>query len=546
MNKLSMETALRMLKEIEERIQVIAFSEKEKYDNYIKRIQAIKQDLSSLDDRDNTIGEKNRVMETVGMLDLETKKYIEHGIRLDKYAINDDVTLILERQEPVSGKEKAKQTRIKLYKSICEDLKKLEQIDLGDIKKIKEQWDEEKKSTLEFSESEKEQIEEAISDVLLDYYIKYIKQNKAMPEDLDINEYTNVEEFAKRIKERLMEVISQQNVNRLKQLEYYNILKNLSVESIIDNAKIWEEITGVLVKFEEHHKVAIRRLEQEHRENFTFLTAEQCFGDNRLEIFNKRGTRAAITDFSILLGSYISNDHIESNSSLDGRTGYYWTKSEHGDGIDSRVVSPDGNRYYKYVDISHSGARPALPFSSIDSIPTNGEKGKRETDGILEVEYGYYPQKVAPRNMQKKLNFQNFQKILTRTGQKYTIGTGVSPKEHEEFKLYGKRYVRVKVNTRYGLNKITLSNGEKYSVGDYVWVEVSPIKWLVDEKAKIMVTDKIIFAGVQFEHTRDYKTEDFDKTDIKQFMDNYWSKDILQVLKQQQLAVKSSDDFEGR
>ena len=29
----------------------------------------------------------------------------------------------------------------------------------------------------------------------------------------------------------------------------------------------------------------------------TFLTEEQCFGNDKLDIFKKRGTKAAITDF---------------------------------------------------------------------------------------------------------------------------------------------------------------------------------------------------------------------------------------------------------
>ena len=72
--------------------------------------------------------------------------------------------------------------------------------------------------------------------------------------------------------------------------------------------------------------------------NFTFLTEEQYFGSDKLDILEKRGTKAAITDFSILLGAYVSdNNHIDNDSSLEGRTGYYWTKSDDGDN-DARVV----------------------------------------------------------------------------------------------------------------------------------------------------------------------------------------------------------------
>jgi hypothetical protein len=38
--------------------------------------------------------------------------------------------------------------------------------------------------------------------------------------------------------------------------------------------------------------------------NFTFLTEEQYLGSDKLEILEKRGTKAAITDFSILFWTY--------------------------------------------------------------------------------------------------------------------------------------------------------------------------------------------------------------------------------------------------
>ena len=64
--------------------------------------------------------------------------------------------------------------------------------------------------------------------------------------------------------------------------------------------------------------------------DFTFLTEEQYFGSDKLDIIKKRGTQAAITDFSVLLGGWFSDYHIDNDSSLEGRTGGYWTKSDNG------------------------------------------------------------------------------------------------------------------------------------------------------------------------------------------------------------------------
>ena len=269
--------------------------------------------------------------------------------------------------------------------------------------------------------------------------------------------------------------------------------------------------------------------------NFTFLTQEQCFGSDKLDILKKRGTKAAITDFSILLGAYVSDYHIDNDSSLEGRTGYYWTKSDDGDN-DARVVLDTGNSYSHYVYTRHGGARPALPFSSISSIPTNGESGKRAKDGVLEVEYGYYPQKAVSRDMQERLERAYRSGNISKTRNSYTTDSRrynaynekFVPKQHEEYEYNGKRYVRVEANSDFGSNTFTLSNGENYRDGDNVWVEVSPVKWLVDERAKVMITDKLIFSGVQFNHTRNYHTRDFDRTDIKTFMDRYLSRDLVQ------------------
>lgn len=62
--------------------------------------------------------------------------------------------------------------------------------------------------------------------------------------------------------------------------------------------------------------------------NFTFLTDEQIFGDNQLDILKKYGTKCAITDFSILLGGYVaSTSYTSEGSTKKDRTGWWWTKT---------------------------------------------------------------------------------------------------------------------------------------------------------------------------------------------------------------------------
>lgn len=276
--------------------------------------------------------------------------------------------------------------------------------------------------------------------------------------------------------------------------------------------------------------------------DFTFLTAGQIVGSNQIDVIKKRGTKAAVTDFSILLGGRVGKDycHIDSDDSLAGRTGYYWTKSDAGLWGDfahkAHTVNTYGYIEKSDVYIRDGGARPALPFSSIDRIPTNGGSGKRARDGVLEVEYGYYPQKAVSKDMQERLERAYRSGSISRTRNCYTTdsrkhneyGEKFKAQRHEEYEYKGKRYVRVEANfISDGGSK--LSNGESYSNGDQVWVEVEPIKWLVSERDKLMLAGKIIFAGVQFKHERNYHTEDFGETDIKKFIDDCWARDIEQV-----------------
>lgn len=134
--------------------------------------------------------------------------------------------------------------------------------------------------------------------------------------------------------------------------------------------------------------------------SFTFLSVKQVFGDKALDIIKRYGTKAAITDFSILLGGYVSSNYYtnEGNTGMD-RTGVYWTKTD--DGYNgARVVSYYGNIDDYHVYERDDGCRPALPYSSIQSICSNGVRDNFE---IKEVEYGEYSQTIVDESYFKEL-----------------------------------------------------------------------------------------------------------------------------------------------
>ncbi len=116
---------------------------------------------------------------------------------------------------------------------------------------------------------------------------------------------------------------------------------------------------------------------------FTLLENDQIFGDNKLEIFKIMGTKAAVTDYAILTGAYVSNSYtLDDDNSLKSRTGWYWTKTPYESGdYAARAVNYDGNRSFNSVNNCTSGVRPALPYSSISEISPSGARGTNKKGG---------------------------------------------------------------------------------------------------------------------------------------------------------------------
>lgn len=263
--------------------------------------------------------------------------------------------------------------------------------------------------------------------------------------------------------------------------------------------------------------------------NFTFLTEEQIFGNNQLDILKKYGTKCAMTDFSILLGGYVSSTNYTSEGkNLKDRTGWWWTKSPDGTD-DARVVILNGFSSCYNVFIRYGGARPALPYSSISSISSNGVRG---ASGIKEIEYGEYPQTIVNENYSRELENAYNNGNLRITGKSYTTDSvnyqdfnkSFQARTHTEYEYNGSKYIRF-VGDENGADSV-LSDGRTIKSKDVYWVYVEPIIWLVDEKEDIALSKKLIFSGVQFKNRSDYKG-DFDKTDIKKFMDDDFSKEIV-------------------
>lgn len=292
-------------------------------------------------------------------------------------------------------------------------------------------------------------------------------------------------------------------------------------------------------------------------QNLTLLSEGQIWGNRkepRLDVIRKYGTKAAITDLCVLTGSYLCEDtdyNIDEDKSLTGRTSWFWTRSDDGDN-DVRAVYQRGGRRSRYRYARNGAVRPVLQSSVIFSqISPNRVRGYNGTE---EVEYGQYPQNAADSIMQNILESEYY-RGMNKTGKSYTFDsvnsydyvTRFKPVTYEEYEYQGKEYIRIKANSDFRGRKFKLSNGVEYRDGDYVWVEVSPVKWLIDDRTGILISKKGLVSGIRFLNKMTEYKGDFDRTEMKEYLDRYMLQDLTQTVtftRVQNMTPEEKERFE--
>lgn len=273
----------------------------------------------------------------------------------------------------------------------------------------------------------------------------------------------------------------------------------------------------------------------------TFLFLTQIYGEKRLKMFDKLEAMSTPSDFAVLLGAYITANYWDYNKGpLEEKYGYYWTKTND-NYRNVIVIRPDGSSIGEDLDWRNFGVRPVLPYSK---IANEAKAIENLGDGVLVVGFGDYPQKAVSLELQTELELLYSSGNLLTTGKHYTTDSrkyneynaNFQILEHIEYEHNGKKYVRVKANSCFDSYNFTLSNGQRYHDGDYVWVEVMPIKWIVDKDNDIAVSKDLLFSGIQFDEKKEYKG-DFEDTTMYWFLNTYFIKEIIKTLNKKESKV---------
>lgn len=254
----------------------------------------------------------------------------------------------------------------------------------------------------------------------------------------------------------------------------------------------------------------------------TFLTQNQVYGKNRLEGFKEIGSKAAITDFAIVTGGYVSSTYLASSDcgsvykDLEERTGHYWTRTIQDNQV--CIVNEAGESDRAGFDFSSCGCRLAIQF---------GE----EWDDFLKSKFldkgdqkycclGYYPNQAEVDQDFFEEKYQEGE--VLRSESNYTFAGETYPVYQDGIFSY----IHVKVRLFPGCSEVVLSDGETYRNGDFVWIRVQSVQWWILRKEKMLLSKNIVCAGLNFSnrpHCCNFKS-----SSIKKFLDSSFLSEFSQ------------------
>ena len=259
------------------------------------------------------------------------------------------------------------------------------------------------------------------------------------------------------------------------------------------------------------------------------LSIEQIFRDEKY-IFDSYGYDISNTDLSILTGAYVYFGALA--------RGWYWTQNISG----NEKIGCINNKGEMVPTSSFLRRGTIRPVLSSTELLTNGTL-KRDTTitGVDIVEFGEYPQYAAPSSMQQILETE-FSKGLKKTGNTYTFDGNKNPDyyykfmpvTYDEYEYGEKKYIRIKAQAY--KDCFELSNGIKYLNDNHVWVEVTPVKWLVDNKNGLLISTRGLASGIRYagNGAPDLK---YSTSEMKEYLDKY----MLHDLTQNMVFIKADD-----
>lgn len=262
------------------------------------------------------------------------------------------------------------------------------------------------------------------------------------------------------------------------------------------------------------------------------LEINDVINNEKIQLFN-RSAKAKISDYALLTGIDIPDMY---SRTLDTRylEGKYWIKTSICD-KEGSVINNNGRISWDFNHKNNIGLRLKMSYQDAKDYIENEEV---IDDRFSKVRLGKLPRRCLSfeevYRLEKLLSSFNLQ----LTGNSYTVNDlpiiekGFKERKQIEYTDTLKKYVKIEANTK---NKgIILPNGLELIDGNYYWVEVEPITWIVDKEKDLMVTEEIILSGIPYDFEFSYSNS-YKDTFINNYLNNILNKEIFRDISKKEL-----------
>ena len=196
----------------------------------------------------------------------------------------------------------------------------------------------------------------------------------------------------------------------------------------------------------------------------------------------------------------LSGDYFLKTPDRDGGVKFYCSR----EGIDDAYCTNNDN-----------GIRPVL--ENIDTFDDIIKNKRVNDDNEYEVEFGIYPNCLPSESLSNKLSSMKSRKELKKVGKNSLSNI---------YEYEGVLYSPITANDKFFINDA--SGKEREILNDQeVWLELTPVVWLVDEKNRRLISKKILIAGVKFDDFLDSYEGDFEQTALYKYLNEVMLEDLI-------------------
>jgi len=251
-----------------------------------------------------------------------------------------------------------------------------------------------------------------------------------------------------------------------------------------------------------------------------------------LDIFKSESVKRIATNYATFSGAKTTELNKEKACVFISSEDNFLTSTYNGDY--TYYVDSQGELKTCESDSRNVSLRPIIYFDDLSEVCKDGLE-KTDKDGFGIIEYGYYLRSIAPHDIQVTLDSLLSSNKLKLTSRKFTryktkitdeYGVFYPQEILSVYEYEGNYYAYVSAclkSWRDSYYKYRFVDRDfVYNDGDYAWIKVEPIKFIVDTKNKLMIPQESLMANVPVEKNK------FRKNYAQKYLENVFLREMNQ------------------